>query len=210
VGTERGTRRRTDLLLQLALEHRELTNASRFLRQRGPDLTRGALRDAAIRIVEHELAHRLLVHPLLRRDHRGRQLFRERREEQLLLADRLRHLLATTPESAPPNDRRTRRVGTDPVLRLDQQFAAHADREEIVSFPHLRRLVEPDELAELGAQRLRQREHVTARLTAPGSPVDDGSWADAPRRDLPQLLELPEDVIITIPDLEPSGPLASA
>lgn len=190
--------RGTDLLLQLALEHRELAQASRLLRQRGRDLTRTALLEAAIRIVEHELAHRLLVHPLLRRDGRGRELFSERREEQLLLADRLRHLLAAIPGNAQEG---TDVLRTDPVVRLDQQLAAHTDREEIVSFPHLRRAVDTDELAELGGLRLRLRDLLLGRLSSSAEAIADGSWADVPRRDLPQLLDLPEDLVIALPDL---------
>lgn len=196
--------RHEDLLLQLALEHRDLDAISRALCRRRADLDPEQVRLAAVTIVEHELAHRLLVHPLLRRDHRGRALFGERREEQLLLADRLRHALRQVEAASDDDPRR------DPVAGLDHQLVAHADREEIVSFPHVRRVADPDELRELGALRQRLQEIVVERLLAEDSPVVDGRWASAPRRDLPELLELPDDLVIELPDLETSRPTASA
>lgn len=193
-------RRSNDLLVELSLEHRELTQAAEELRQQSEQVSAEAVRDAAVRIVEHELAHRLLVHPLLRRDRRGRQLFGERREEQLLLADRLRHALTAVravPRGEAPPDR-----GVDAVSGLDQQLVAHTDREEIIAFPHLRRIVDREELTELGEVRRHIREVVSQRLMAEDSPVVDGSWASVARRDLPALLDLPEDLVIEIPDLE--------
>lgn len=201
--------RHDDLLLQLALEHRDLTAISQMLRERRGELDPDEVRLAAVTIVEHELAHRLLVHPLLRRDGRGRSLFGERREEQLLLADRLRHALAEADAAA--DDAAT--AGTTPRSRvsgLDHQLVAHADREEIVAFPHVRRVADADELRELGALRQRLRDVVAARLLSEDSPVVDGTWASTPRRELPELLELPDDLVIDLPDLETARPTASA
>lgn len=186
----------TDLLVELSLEHRELTRVSAELRRRG-DEAADAVRAITIDLVEHELAHRLLVHPLLRRDERGRLLFTERREEQLLLADRLRHALATTRALA---DGR-RHAPTRVVVGLDQQLVAHTDREEIVSFPHVRRVVDREELARLGALRRHLGDAVRRRLSDDDAPVVDGSWATTSRRDLPELLDLDHDLIIELPDL---------
>lgn len=185
-----------DLLIQLALEHRDLTAVSNDLRRRSREVTLDDLRVATVAIVEHEIAHRLLVHPLLRRDRRGRSVFSERREEQLLLADRLRHVLG---DAEPDDDARRR---GDPVAGLDHQLVAHADREEIVAFPHVRRVSDQDELDELGGVRRRLRSVVGERLLADDSPAVDGRWATTPRRQLPELLELPDDLVIDLPDLE--------
>ncbi|WP_052664939.1 hypothetical protein [Nitriliruptor alkaliphilus] len=193
----------TDLLVELSLEHRELTRASADLRRRG-DHTADAVRAITIDLVEHELAHRLLVHPLLRRDERGRLLFTERREEQLLLADRLRHALATTQGDG------ARHVPEHVVEGLDQQLVAHADREEIVCFPHVRRVVDRDELARLGALRRPLGDAIRRRLDDDDTPVVDGSWATTSRRDLPALLDLDHDLIIELPDLATPEGAASA
>jgi hypothetical protein len=194
-------RRTKDLLLQLALEHRDLAGRARALRQRWSEDPVEALRDAATGIVEHELAHRLLVHPLLRLDARGRLLFQERREEQLLLADRLRHALVVAGIVPSEEDDP---LGPAAVTGLGDEFVAHTDREEILAFPHLRRLVRPDQLLELGALRGRLRGLVGARLTADRSPVSDGRWATVARRDLPDLLDLPDDLVEALPS-SPSG-----
>lgn len=191
-------RDRKDLLLQLALEHRDLTHATRRLRRGSDDRSSEALRAIAVPVVEHEIAHRLLVHPLLARDGRGRTLLRERREEQRLIADRLRHLLATE-ASGRADDRHPphRELATS----LDDQLVEHTDREEIVAFPHVRRVASAEELVELGSLRPRVREVVSARLEADDTPIRDGRWADVPRDELLSLFDLRESLVIEIPDL---------
>jgi hypothetical protein len=179
-----------DLLEQLAVEHRDLTTRSRRLRRESEtdELWRLA-RD----VVEHELAHRLLVHPLLRRDDRGLSLFEERREEQLLLADRLGHTLAASEPRA-----RARAIAD-----FDAEFAAHTDREEILSIPHLRREVAALELRELGAVRQELRPLVLAGLASDPRSVTHGRWSTVPRHELAGLLGLP-------PALTSRFPLATA
>jgi hypothetical protein len=186
----RGTR---DLLHQLADEHRDLTDASRRLHHL-LGIPGDALRSTAARIVEHELAHRLLVHPLLRRDRRGRKLFSDRREEQLLLADRLGRTLALA--QADPQD-------PDVARTLDLQLVEHTDREEILEFPHLRHITSGDELVALGELHAKLRAALRHALERDDSLVVDGSWASAPRSELPELLQLPEDLVIVLPDAEP-------
>lgn len=202
-----------DLLRQLALEHRDLTHATRVLRRGGGDRSPDGLRRIAATIVEHEVAHRLLVHPLLARDDRGRTLLRERREEQRLLADRLRHLLAGEPSGS---EARGRWSPPDPATGLDDQLVEHTDREEIVAFPHVRRLAGAGELDELGALRDRVREVVSAALAADDTPIRDGRWASAPRDELLALFDLREslgiegpDLIIDVSGLEAPRPTAS-
>jgi hypothetical protein len=206
----------TDLLHVLADEHRDLTHATRRLRQGRQSQTEDLVRRTALRIVEHELAHRLLVHPLLRRDRYGRRLFGERREEQLLLADRLRWLLAHASEdgrvidltSEPPRTlrglraRRTTPAG-DPAAGLDLQLVEHSDREEILDFPHVRHLSSRDELVALAPPRRELRDVLTARLDRDPTVLTNGSWASTARRDLPELLALPDDLVAVIPDLAP-------
>jgi hypothetical protein len=205
-----------DLLHLLADEHRDLTAATRRLRQGRRGQGRDAVRRTALRVVEHELAHRLLVHPLLRRDRWGRHLFADRREEQLLLADRLRRLLLQAPEgevlidlvAEPPRVARGLRArpfptsGADPAAGLDLQLVEHTDREEILEFPHVRHLASRDELTLLGPRRHELREVVLAQLRAEPR-VLDGRWATTARRDLPDLLGLPDEVVLGIPDLAP-------
>lgn len=187
-----------DLLRQLALEHRDLTHATRVLRRGGGDRSPEALRAMAATIVEHEVAHRLLVHPLLARDDRGRTLLRERREEQLLLAGRLRHLLTSQPTGSEGRGRWSPR---DAASGLDDQLVEHTDREEIVAFPHVRRLARAGELDELGSLRDHVREVVSTSLAADDTPIRDGRWASAPRDELLALFDLGEDLVIEIPDL---------
>lgn len=187
-----------DLLRQLALEHRDLTHATRVLRRGDGDRSPDALRRTAATIVEHEIAHRVLVHPLLARDERGRTLLHERREEQLLLAGWLRHLLTGQPTGSEGRGRRSPR---DAASGLDDQLVEHTDREEIVAFPHVRRLAAAGELDELGSLRARVREVVSSSLAADDSPIDDGRWASAPRDELLTLFGLRESLVIEIPDL---------
>lgn len=205
-----------DLLDVLADEHRDLTHTTRRLRQGGRDQAQPGIRRAATRIIEHELAHRLLVHPLLRRDRYGRRLFGERREEQLLLADRLRRALVTTGEddvlidltSVPPRPvlgLRARRASPpeDPAAGLDLQLVEHTDREEIVDFPHVRHLTSRDELVALVRPRHDLRAVLIARLERDPSLLADGRWATTARRDLPELLMLPDEIVAVVPDLAP-------
>jgi hypothetical protein len=173
-----------DVLEQLAGEHRDLTTRSSDLRRDGDQQ---ALRSLATAVAEHEIAHRLLVHPLLRRDERGLSLFEDRREEQLLLADRLgRALTAGGTDS--------RALGT-----FDREFASHTDREEILSFPHLRREVTPDELRELGDLRRRLRPICLAALEDDPRVVTHGRWATVPRHELPPLLGVPDELVEALP-----------
>jgi hypothetical protein len=185
-----------DLLRQLALEHRDLTQATRMLRRGGdePD----ALRRTAATIVEHEIAHRVLVHPLLARDERGRTLLAERREEQLLLAGWLRHLLTGEPRGS---EDRSRWSPRDAATGLDDQLVGHTDREEILAFPHVRRLARAGELDELGSLRARVREVLSTSLAADDTPIHDGRWASVPRDDVLTLFGLRESLVIEIPDL---------
>jgi hypothetical protein len=205
-----------DLLHVLADEHRDLTHATRRLRQGRRNQTEDAVRRTAVRIVEHELAHRLLVHPLLRRDRYGRRLFGERREEQLLLADRLRRLVAHATEPDAVIDLTTdqprallglrSRRGTpagDPAAGLDLQFVEHSDREEILDFPHVRHLSSRDELIALAPARGELRDVLFARLDRDLTMVTSGGWATTARRDLPELLALPDELVAVIPDLAP-------
>jgi hypothetical protein len=175
-----------DLLDQLAVEHRDLSSRSRRLRR---EAATDDLWVLARDVVEHELAHRLLVHPLLRRDDRGLSLFEERREEQLLLADRLGHALAAREPSA-----RARAIAT-----FDAEFAAHTDREEILSIPHLRREVSALELRELG--KVRQDLQPLTRSAISDEPrlVTHGRWSTVPRHELAGLLDLPESLTARFP-----------
>lgn len=188
-----------DLLRQLALEHRDLTLATRDLRRGDGDRSPDVLRRTAATIVEHEIAHRLLVHPVLARDERGRTLLRERREEQLLLAGRLRHLLTDEPRGCEDHGRRS--PPRDAASGLDDQLVEHTDREEIVAFPHVRRLAGAGELDELGSLRGRVREVVSTSLAQDDTPIRDGSWASAPRDELLTRFDLCESLVIEIPDL---------
>lgn len=196
-----------DLLLQLSWEHRDLAAAARALRHRAPDLDADTVEDTIAGLVEHELAHRLLVHPLLRRDGRGRLLFEERREEQLVLADRIRHLLVAADLAADIAAHGSSEVDDLEVLvdlpevvcHLDDEFVEHADREEILAFPHLRRLATAEELLTLGALRTRLGALVRPRLALDGPLIAAGRWATAARRLLPELLGLPEDVTTELP-----------
>ncbi len=206
---DRRMRSPRDLLLQLSLEHRDLTTASRQLRDRVAGGAQDAVRDAAARIVEHELAHRLLVHPLLRRDGWGCRLFEERREEQLLLADRIQHALivAGIIASPPVDEHDDLQVVIDPVdvvAGLDDQLVEHTDREEILAFPHLRHLASAAELETLGMVRHRLAGILRPQLAAAASPVADGGWATVARRDLPGLLELPDDLVAELPAPTPT------
>jgi hypothetical protein len=206
----------TDLLHLLADEHRDLTNATRRLRQGRRNQSEDAVRRTALRIVEHELAHRLLVHPLLRRDRYGRRLFGDRREEQLLLADRLRRLveqasgpdavidLTTEPPRALLGLRARQAAPTgDPAAGLDLQFVEHSDREEILDFPHVRHLSSRDELVALAPPRRELHDVLAGRLDRDPAIVASGRWATTARRDLPELLALPDELVAVIPDLAP-------
>lgn len=223
----------TDVLEQLAGEHRSLTSRSQALcRDEGQD----DLTSLATAIVEHELVHRLLEHPLLRRDVRGGLLFQERREEQLLLAARLvrildhdlgdavgaragsqtdvrrgRHVRAgvqtggrcdvhpSRRSDVRTDGRSDRRPSVGPIELFDAEFAAHTDREEILSFPHLRREVPAGEFRRLGALRQRLRPLCLAALEDDPDLVTQGLWATAPRHELPGLLGLPADLIEELP-----------
>jgi hypothetical protein len=175
------TRRRQDLLQQLAVEHREL--AAGWAAQLSGDGSDEQRRAVADRIVEHELAHRLLVHPLLQRDDRGRALLGERREEQLLLADRLGRFLAAGAA----------------VRAFEDEFTAHTDREEILSFPHLRRTVGEVELRCLGELRSPLRGAIEAALDRQPRLTTHGRWATLPRHELREALELPDEVLEGLP-----------
>jgi hypothetical protein len=188
----------SDLLIQLALEHRDLTHATRALRRRTGDRSVEAVRRIAIPIVEHEVAHRLLVHPLLARDERGRSLLRERREEQRLLAGRLRQLLSAEPRGPNSSGRRPPR---DAATALDDDLVEHTDREEIVAFPHVRHLATAEELHEIGSLRPTVREAVSALLDEDDAPIRDGRWAELPRDELLPLFDLRENLVIEVPDL---------
>jgi hypothetical protein len=205
-----------DLLHVLADEHRDLTQATRRLRQGRRNQAEDAVWRTAVRIAEHELAHRLLVHPLLRRDRYGRRLFGERREEQLLLADRIRWLLAhasetdevidlTTAQPRALRGLRSRQATPtgDPAAGLDLQFVEHSDREEILDFPHVRHLSSRDELLALVPPRRELREVVTAKLEDAPALLTSGRWATTARRDLPGLLALPDELVAVVPDLAP-------
>jgi hypothetical protein len=205
-----------DLLDVLADEHRDLTQATRRLRQGRRNQAEDAVQRTALRIAEHELAHRLLVHPLLRRDRYGRRLFNERREEQLLLADRIRWLLThaseadevidlTTAQPRALRGLRSRRATPtgDPAAGLDLQFVEHSDREEILDFPHVRHLSSRDELIALAPPRRELREVLTATLEGDRTLLTSGGWATTARRDLPELLSLPDELVAVIPDLAP-------
>lgn len=172
-----------DVLEQLAVEHRSLTSRSRELRCA---TDRDDLITLATAVVEHELVHRLLEHPLLRRDERGRMLFEERREEQLLLADRLVRALEGT-------------QGTRTIAAFDDEFAAHTDREEILSLPHARREATTDELARLGELRRRLRPLCLDALEEDPQLITRGQWATAPRHRLPDLLGLPSELVDELP-----------
>lgn len=173
-----------DLLQQLALEHRELPSRWADL---AADATAERRRATADRIVEHELAHRLLVHPLLQRDDRGRALLGERREEQLLLADPLGRVLAAA--SSP--------------RQLVDEFTAHTDREEILVFPHLRRTATREELRALGALRPQLRDAVLAALDRLPRFTTHGRWATVPRHELAAELELPGELVEALPSGRP-------
>jgi hypothetical protein len=212
-----------DLLHLLADEHRDLTAATRRLRQGRRGQGRDAVRRTGVRIVEHELVHRLLAHPLLRRDRWGRQLFKDRREEQVLLADRLRRVLARAGgdevlldlAADPPRAVRSSiarhlpSTTADPTSGLDLQLVEHTDREEILEFPHLRHVASRDELHELATRRGELREVLIPRLQADPRLLE-GTWATAARRDLPSLLRLPDEVVAWIPDLRASRRRAAA
>jgi hypothetical protein len=185
-----------DLLDQLAAEHRDLSSRSRRLRREGATDDLWLL---ARDVVEHELAHRLLVHPLLRRDDRGLSLFEERREEQLLLADRLGHALAADEPTA-----RTRAIAT-----FDAEFAAHTDREEILSIPHLRREVSALERRELGGARQDLQPRTLAAISREPRLVTHGRWSTVPRHELAGLLDLPESPTARFP-LATAGRTADA
>ncbi len=187
-----------DLLHQLADEHRDLAAASRSLTQPGRGTGIDVVRRTAARIVEHELAHRLLVHPLLHRESWGQRIFTDRREEQLLLAERLRGLLAPSRPTrlGPP----AARVAATEIL--DHQLTEHTDREEILDFPHLRRITPFAELSSLGELRGRLRQVIGERLEADPTVIEDGRWATTPRRELPELLGLDEDLVIDLPTAE--------
>ncbi|MEX1177335.1 MAG: hypothetical protein WEB09_02630 [Nitriliruptor sp.] len=190
-----------DLLHQLADEHRDLAAASDHLRAAGHDLDPQVVRDAAVRIAEHELAHRLLVHPLLGREGWGHRIFTERREEQLLLAERLRRALVPT---APARRWGVASAAAEPDLGvlLDAELTEHTDREEILDFPHLRHVTSFGELSALGELRGRLRTVLRGRLEERPELIAEATWATASRRALPELLELPEDIVIDLPALE--------
>lgn len=195
-----------DLLHVLAHEHRDLTASSRRLRQGRRAQARDGVPRAATRIVEHELVHRLLVHPLLRRDQWGRRLLADRREEQVLVADRLRRVLrhpsiAVRPATWGHGTVGVHRSTTDPIAALDLQLVEHTDREEILEFPHVRHVAGADELAALGDVRRRLRPVLLDRLRGSDSLVADGGWASTSRLELPGLLELPDDLVVVLPDL---------
>lgn len=199
-----------DLLNHLADEHRDLTTAVRGLRQLAREQRDTALRGTAARIVEHELIHRLLIHPLLRRESWGRRIFTDRREEQLLLGERLRRIL-TSPNQPSARWGAVGRCEEDDEASLDLQLVEHTDREEILEFPHLRHVSSAEELAELGRVQTRLRSEVRARLNTDPSLIDQALWATTPRRELPELLELPEDLVIVLPEAggresNPRGP----
>ncbi|MEX1162781.1 MAG: hypothetical protein WEB03_04300 [Nitriliruptor sp.] len=193
--------RTADLLHQLADEHRDLAAAARSLRQPGRDIGTDAVRRTTASIVEHELAHRLLVHPLLRRETWGQRILTDRREEQLLLAERLRRLLApgrsTITRAGPPETR-----NVDATEILDLQLTEHTDREEILDFPHLRHVTTFAELSTLGELRGRLGAVLRQRLEIDRTLTEDGRWATAPRRELAQLVGLDEDIIIDLPSVE--------
>jgi hypothetical protein len=191
----------TDVLDQLADEHRELDDACAALcQQRVP--TPAAFRDVVGRVVKHELAHRFLIHPLLDRDAHGEALRREARGDQRLVAAQLHQWFQSTPDE----DEDSGQAMNEVVVVLDRHVAAHIDREEILTSPHARHTTTRTQRRRLAARYEVLRPALDDRLTATDALIWDGLWATAPRSELAALLDIEDDLVVVVPDLAPTRP----
>lgn len=162
-----------DLLHVLAREHRDhgvlihqLIDRIDGLAMRNRRRQFGSL---VLHLGLHLTAERLLIHPLTRRGSGdGDELARLRELEINSLCDRIR--------SAGGDLDRGEDVAPG-LTSVSGSFAAHADREELEMYSHVRHLVDPRDLRQLGRIHATLQQRLLARYGREGDDANE-PWSD--------------------------------